>query len=159
MFYEWLKVCHVLSAVVIVGGSVASQCAQSAVERSGVLPVIKKTVSFNHVFLWCVVVPSVFFQMLSGFILIGVKGLPIQSPWLWGIVVTYLFFLGVGLWALHAEGRCYAALSFIDDEGSSWASYQCWRTRQKKRLHMLWPLLVVLVFLMSNLERHFSHYF
>jgi hypothetical protein len=121
MLYEWLKVGHVLSAVLIVGGGIASQCAQTIVERRNDLLFLKQMVRFNHVFLWCIVLPCVFFQMLSGFILIGVKDLPIQNPWLWGIVLAYMVFLGIGLWALHAEGRCYDVLS-EEDESSSWVS-------------------------------------
>jgi len=82
MTYNFIKVMHILSMVLLFGTGLGSAFYKWMADRSGVVAHI--AVTNRHVILadWIFTTPTIIFQPISGLIMLHMLGLPATTPWI-----------------------------------------------------------------------------
>lgn len=90
MDYETLKWLHILSSTLLFGTGLGSAYYKWFADRSGNLPVMAHTNRMVVIADWVFTTPTVFFQPISGLLLMQAMGYSMTEPWLLSSYALYV---------------------------------------------------------------------
>lgn len=94
MLYAWLKLIHILSSTLLLGGSLCLLCALVWAQRNDNLAERYPTLKLATVMALALITPTFIIQPVSGFALAYLVGYPMTSFWL---AVSSVFYAFIGI--------------------------------------------------------------
>lgn len=91
--YFILKIAHVISATLVFAASILMPVYLHYTHKAGETAIYRNAITLAFRLGLFIVIPLAFFQMLTGFALIGIMQYPIQLLWVWSTAVGFFLFL------------------------------------------------------------------
>ena len=110
MAFFWLKIIHVLSAGLIVGGGGLCYLLVRIAHRHASALDVKQHMKRAVIYTWSVLTLLVFVQLFTGFSMISVKPYSMHAGWVIATFSGFVAFAISGLFTAQSLTRCYDIL-------------------------------------------------
>ncbi len=130
MLFFWVKIFHILSASLIIGGGAvvysAVYRAHATSEKKTILQAERRAIIYT----WLVIAFLMLFQLLSGFTMLSVKPYAYHLPWVMSTFLGFGFICLFGLLMSFYLGKCHDLvkqnLLYCDQYNHAWRRFrQC----------------------------------
>ena len=150
MFYDWIKILHVISAALFFTGTLNIFLYWVYVNKSGNISRIGHASQRILLLGWLMILPAGLFQLLSGFTMLSLKHFLLAERWvqasLGGFVIVILCWFSL----LYLITGSQTLLSNISQEGLLSSDFLRTRNRQYCLFALILLTILVMIFFMAN---------
>lgn len=147
MFYNYLKIIHILSAAIFLTGIVFCYILWRRAQKPDDVAHISQRIQTQS---WLIIIPSALLQLMTGFTMISLKHYQYSQTWIAGSVIGFMVVIGSWFSFVYFLLLSQLSVSQIQHSQLSQTKYLVLRRIQSIMLFVCMATLLSMIFLMAN---------